>query len=132
MICGLQGWHVPCSGFRLQHVTWEAVSGGLLHPGNLPLPEVRGLPSPLAVGDAGLEEMVPGTRSGGEEHTLGAQGFEQPTCGALENRTNERTDSGDELLRKPSASFSPLLAEACSPVFLLVPSFPLEHSSMYK
>lgn len=50
----------------------------------------------MAVDDAGLEEMVLRTQGEGEEHALGPQGFEQPTFGALENETNERTDSGDE------------------------------------
>lgn len=61
---GWQGLYFLCSGFSLQHVTWEGVSGGLLsQPGNLLLQEVKeGFNSPLVVDDAGLEpeEAAPG------------------------------------------------------------------------
>lgn len=53
-----------CSMLSLQHLTWEGVSGGLLpHPGRILLREGKeGFNSPLAVDDAGLEqvEMAPG------------------------------------------------------------------------
>ena len=54
---GWPGLYFPCSGFSLQHVTWEGVSGGLLpHPGKILFREVKeGFNSPLALDDAGLE-----------------------------------------------------------------------------
>lgn len=94
---GQQGLYFPCSGFSLQHVTPEGVSGGLLpHPGSLLLREVKeGFNSPLAVDEAGPElgDVAPwdsGQGRGGVQEVasslpccqaLGAQSFEQPTFG---------------------------------------------------
>lgn len=122
VICGLQGLRFLYSGFSLQHVTWEVVSGGLLlHPGNLPLPEVRGLPQPI--GGWWCRAWGNGSRDSGEggEHALGAQGFEQPTFGTLENGTNERTDSGEEAAQETFCLFSPI---ACRSLHTSVPPGP--------
>ena len=65
VICALA--RLVFSMCRLQHVTWEGVSGGLLpHPGRILLREGKeGFNSPLAVDDAGLS---------GRKWLLGAQG----------------------------------------------------------
>ena len=62
VICALA--RLVFSKLSLQHVTWEAVSGGLLpHPARILLQEDKqGFNSPLVVDDEGLEreEVAPG------------------------------------------------------------------------